>query len=254
MTTRLCYFMPSKHLIETLEKRHLKISRFNDCNDVFELGNFRAPQTTNTQRNRKIRTEIRTWSAETNKKMGLICFSNHHYSPLMWAHYADQNRGACLVFDYEEQLGLKLAKVNYTRNRHESQSSEGQNLPSLTSETPLEDLIIHCATKELDWAYEEEQRLLIFFDEAKTLVKDVGDLKFLNWEGVLTLKEVYLGAKPDCCIAAIEEVLAKKDSNVKVCQKRAAFRDFRIVEQRDKSRHKACKDSQDCTCPKFNPT
>ena len=250
----LCYFMPSKHLISNLQNRHLKISRFNECNDVFELGNFRAPEKTDIPTKREIRTEIRDWSAKANEKMGFICFSNHHYSPLMWAHYADQNRGACLVFEYEEKPGVKLAEVNYTRNRHVFPLREAQTLPLLTSETPLGDLIIHCATKELDWSYEEEQRLLIFFDEAKTLVKDVGCLKFLKWEDVLTLKEVYLGAKPDCCVEAIKGALPKNGEDVNVTQKRAAFRDFRIVTQENSGRHKACKDSHDCSCPKFNPT
>ena len=249
---QLCYFMPSKHLISNLENRRLKISSFDQCNDVFELGNFRAPEQTDKETKKKIRKEIRTWSKDANKTMGLICFTSRHYSPLMWAHYADQNRGACLMFEYKEEDGAKLVKVDYTRNRHIHPL--GEALPKLSINTPSEDLIKYCATKELDWSYEEEQRLLIFLDEAKSIVKIEGKLKFLEWGSSLKLKKVYLGAKPDCCVRSIRDALAKEDNDVIVEQKRAAFRDFRIVTQGDKTHWKKCKNSEDCSCPQFNPS
>ncbi|MCG7574699.1 DUF2971 domain-containing protein [Phaeobacter sp. CNT1-3] len=256
---QLCYFTSAKHLLENLQKKRLKISRFSDCNDEFELGNFRAHRDQSKCQSKKDREEIREWVRKQNDSFGLICFSRHHYSPLMWAHYADRNRGVCLVFatkgDLFKSCDCKLLPVNYTRNR----STLPEKLrPIDLSKLPDEEQIRLAATKELDWSYEEEMRLLIDISEDKPsfdahtdriIVKKDGH-HFFNFDGYLKLTKVYLGPRTSICADAVNEVLTESGygSDEKfVQQKRAAFSDFRIVDQKNKGLWKKC---TNCECRK----
>ena len=233
----LCYFMPSRHLIENIQKQRLKISRFDACNDVFELANFRIPQHQKLKERQKQRRAQRDWVEKQNKCFGLICFSRHHYSPLMWAHYADRNKGACLVFSVKTEPDFaKFLPVKYTKER--AIRNFKKKLPDLSIQNLDEQKLVElCATKELDWSYEEEVRLLVKLNKTEESNRN----QFLSWNGVLELKKVFLGNNPDICAPAIKRELESiGKSKIAVVQKRPAFSGFRIVEQQNQKLWKNC--------------
>jgi len=163
----------------------------------------------------------------------------------MWAHYADRNRGACLEFTYEttkETHNNHLLSVNYTPNREVKNLAEAMQLKNL-SEPKLSnaDLIKLYATKELAWGYEEEERLLISLNtqENQCVYQDNG-FYFFHWPKMMKLEKVWLGPNPDICVDCIKKLLLPHHDKVEVEQKRAAFRDFRIVLQQSANRRKSC--------------
>ncbi|MBW6417692.1 DUF2971 domain-containing protein [Celeribacter sp. PS-C1] len=240
---RLCYYTPSKHLISTLQNKHLKVSRFNKCNDIFELGNFRIPYDTDLTKRQEARRPIRDWSNRMDAQYGLICFSDNHYSPLMWAHYADRNRGACLVFDYHpEKSRGKLVRVEYKASREEILPDETVGLPE-TNIFGLSDAELQrCfATKQSQWSYEKEHRLIVNLEEMKT----ERDNHFFDWGNSLKLKEVYVGSNPNICTKALETSV---DGRVILKQKRAGFGEYQVVTQQDKKLWKAAKCSSKSCC------
>lgn len=89
---------------------------------------------------------------QTKESFGVSCFSRKFDNLIMWAHYADKHRGVVLKFDILEDTDFFMTPVpiqykaeyptfNYLRNR----DSIGKFL--------LE-------TKSLDWAYEDEIRIM----------------------------------------------------------------------------------------------
>lgn len=104
------------------------------------------------------------------KRYGVCCFAASFDSPLMWAHYANKHKGFCLEFelrsadvergccvekDGEAKLGTKYVyeKVSYTNERPQISLDE----LLFTNRTPFKKAL---ATKALEWAYENESRLI----------------------------------------------------------------------------------------------
>ncbi|MBL1434743.1 MAG: cupin domain-containing protein [Rhodobacteraceae bacterium] len=153
----------------------------------------------------------------------------------MWAHYADRNRGACLVFNKRKSAkSTDFLNVNYTKNRQFFKGKPPECISTLIGKNHSE-LIRLCATKELDWAYEEETRLLLNLNGSTTNEKNS---HFWEWDETLELVNVYVGADPEVCVKSVE--LACKDSKIRVLQKRGAFTDFRVVEQENTNLWKKC--------------
>jgi hypothetical protein len=89
----------------------------------------------------------------------VTCFSKQYNNTLMWSHYADQHKGACLQFDgslnHSEILKTRtidaLLEVNYDKTR------------SINYNVDRSKAIIDLFTrKSADWRYEEELRIIIF--------------------------------------------------------------------------------------------
>ena len=76
---------------------------------------------------------------------GIICFTERKNSLLMWAHYADHLKGACLCFDTrkDEELFSHIYKVDYTRWRNRERNYN------------------FYYSKSKDWSYEKEWRIVI---------------------------------------------------------------------------------------------
>jgi len=97
-----------------------------------------------------VRKQAKAEAANT----GICCFSQHDDVPLLWAHYADGDRGVCLKFDMMEDWSFFTAPivVDYV-----------DNIPSF-------DFLFHrrqpgalvqffFGTKMSDWQYEKEIRV-----------------------------------------------------------------------------------------------
>ena len=83
---------------------------------------------------------------------GMLCLSATPHAPLMWSHYADSHAGVCLGFDSEVSYFAVAQPVRYTRSRPVVD-------PTVQSEAQMLDASLY--TKSLDWAYEEEWRIVL---------------------------------------------------------------------------------------------
>lgn len=86
---------------------------------------------------------------ESINDLGVICYSSNQYNLLLWAHYADNHRGMCLVFEVESKES-KLYNVCYQ-----------ERFPSVDlacDSKNLEEVLKIVTTKSIDWKYEEEYR------------------------------------------------------------------------------------------------
>jgi Protein of unknown function (DUF2971) len=84
-------------------------------------------------------------------RVGLLCLFETSTDPLLWAHYADGHRGACVEFDAGAGLFLAAQRVNYTERR-----------PVINRVIDSTDEILEKSmrTKGGAWAYEQEWRVV----------------------------------------------------------------------------------------------
>src|SRR6185369_16167015 len=82
----------AEHALSAIALRRLKISRFRDLNDPFELIGADL-------RDKDDRKQFRALQIALQEKYGVLCFSRSWSHPLLWSHYADKHRGICLGFD-----------------------------------------------------------------------------------------------------------------------------------------------------------
>jgi hypothetical protein len=122
----------------------------------------------------------------------VLCLTANSNSQLMWAHYADQHKGALLKLNANklEQLGL-LKEVTYHRAFPESHSIESLAKSYLNFDIKPDDklLINMLSSKAIDWEYEKEFR--IFGNQTK-----------LNSNGIAKIdnnciEAIYFGARYD---------------------------------------------------------
>ena len=75
------YLTGAQFALSNLALRRIKISRFLDLNDPFELLGVDVIDPAQ-------RIAFRAMKQEINESKGLICFSKSWRNPLMWGHYA----------------------------------------------------------------------------------------------------------------------------------------------------------------------
>lgn len=85
------------------------------------------------------------------KELGVCCFTKRPDNKLMWAHYADDNKGFCLEFEFVSWL-VKCKPVNYVKEYPTIRALDVMVKPTLYL-----DLLF---TKSDEWNYEEEFRAL----------------------------------------------------------------------------------------------
>ena len=108
---RRVYKMASEHWsLEALRRGRLKVSRFSDLNDPFELIALNLADKAQRQ-------QVKTFSRAFDSETGLLCFSGNWTSPLLWGHYADSHKGICIGFDLSKD---RAHKVHYMNKRLEA--------------------------------------------------------------------------------------------------------------------------------------
>jgi hypothetical protein len=196
---RAYHFASADHAIINIEQQRLKVARFSEVNDPFEL------------------LALNSHSAETRRRLaqnkdlhdrtrGLLCFSRNWTNPLLWSHYAKNHKGICLSFD------LRLAEVsmvNYIERR-------------LPANGLFELLLI---TKYVGWSYEQELRKFI---DLSTTTRE-GALYFVSFDDSLRLKEVILGQRSRLRLEDIRDLVDSKNLKAAVFKTRLERRGFRIV-------------------------
>ncbi len=202
--------------ISNLALRRLKISRFQDLNDPFELLGVNLAD-------KKHRAVFRKAREDLNKDKGLICFSKKWKSPLLWGHYAEKHTGIALGFDIPDELLMpviyadKLIEISFDKNT--GRPSKG-----------IVDQLVR--TKFMDWKYEDEVRLFLELDHDSM----ESGMYFEPFTDNLQLREVIFGPKCQLPIAGIRSLVRNYKPEVEVIKSRIAFTRFEVLENRTASR------------------
>src|ERR1700674_2531011 len=182
---RVYYLTGAQFALSNLALRRIKIARFEDLNDPFELlGVDRA--------DKKHRGAFREKKKEIDESKGLICFSRSWKNPLLWGHYAEKHTGICMVFDVPKSL---LKSVIYDKRLFKIDLDAKTKAPKLT-EAVGEQLL---RTKFFDWKYEDEMRLFVQLDDAR----EESGKYFYRFSPNLALRELILGPRWELPIDAL---------------------------------------------------
>lgn len=206
---RVYHFLNEEYGLESIEKRRLKISRFDDLNDPFE---FFAIELTN----KSWRKALQDTKSDLAKEDGMLCFSKSWHSPLLWGHYADKHRGLCLGFDVIEK---PLIDVTYIKDRIDE-------LPSEINEETMRRWI---STKYVDWAYEDETRAFLNLND---ICENTGHY-FSDYSSEMELKKVIVGCESKITRRRLNQALGSKYSDVIRFKARASFKKFKILKNQN---------------------
>jgi len=217
---RVYHLSEAQFALSNVALRRIKISRFSDLNDPFELLGADL-------NNKEHRRAFRLSKEEIDQNKGLLCFSSSWDNPVLWSHYAEKHRGVCLGFDVPDHL---LVPVIYTDKPMKIDTGGKSSLPKL-SESFVNALL---RTKYVDWRYEDEYRVFLQLDHKAA---ECG-LYFYSFSSALVLREVILGPRCELPIKGIRELVANFDPQVYVIKSRLAFTRFKVVENKVVTRQK----------------
>jgi hypothetical protein len=196
-----------------LQERRLKLSRFSEANDPFELNLIDS-------RDRDVRKYADFIYDYFEANIGFICFGASWESPVMWAHYAEKHTGVALGFDLPDELPVR---INYTDSK--IQVPFGPHLPKHGLSEQL--LTQVRTTKATDWTYEREYRV-----ESKLTRKDAKTgLFYVEFGPQLRLCEVVIGHRCPWTVGVVRSLIGEVDHPVRVCKARPAFGRFAMVYQ-----------------------
>lgn len=215
---RLYYFTGENFALSNLALRRLKVSRFQDLNDPFELLAVDIGE-------REQRAPIRAARDRLNEAKGLICFCRSWQNPLLWGHYAEKHTGICLGFDVEDS---RVEPVIYASLPMKIRNDPKTGEPKLTASN----INRLQRTKFKDWKYEDEMRYFVYLEE----VDAEGGLYFQQFNNDITLREVILGPRCNLPISGIRALVKQFKPAVTVVKARIAYRSFNVVEHRDATR------------------
>jgi hypothetical protein len=211
---RVYYMTSAKWAEGILKERRLKLARFGELNDPFELSLI-------DNRPRETRRVVKLIRDHFLNTTGVLCFGASWASPVMWAHYADKHFGVALGFDVPDEL---LTKIEYTDRK--ISASFGPHLPKYgLSEQLLNKIRM---TKATDWSYEREYRV-----ESELKEKDpITGLCYVDFGTQVTLREIIIGQRCTWTAATIRSMLGTVTQPVRICKARPAFGKFEMVEDR----------------------
>jgi hypothetical protein len=200
---RVYHFTSAEYAVNNIALGRLKVARFSDLNDPFELLPVNLSD-------REIRRAAEEFKDKYNEHTGLLCFSRNWVSPVLWAQYGEKHRGVALGFNLSK---AKAKAINY----------ESKRLVKKEITADLEDVLVR--TKFDHWSYEEEIRTLV----ALKLMNKEGALFFKPFGADLELAEVILGPRCALSLDAIRKLTSSLHPNVKTYCARLAIKQFSVV-------------------------
>lgn len=204
----------AEHAINNIKNKRLKVARFDQLNDPFELLAVDLAS-------KDLRAAFRAKKSQINSEEGLLCFTKNWRNPLLWSHYAEKHAGICLGFDVPESL---LTPVRYIAGLQKV------NLPdSKTTDQTIKKFFHRLRfTKFKGWTYEEEMRQIVKLHETQ-LHKG---LHFVPFSDELCLREVILGPRCTQDFDSVRRLVEGFPQVVYVTKARIAFTIFGVVENR----------------------
>lgn len=185
--------------------------RKNDPDFAKEIDNFGKRMV------RKYKEEIATQL----DRACISCFSKINNSILMWSHYADKHKGACIEFEIQSNSTYDFYEVVYEPEREPTRISTlteiyfGYKVIDMPLQIADGDAIKIYADifrkKYTDWAYEKEVRALKLIDDDVEKNRLEGEQDKYLLEIPAKIKRVYLGCK-----------MSSKDENSirKICKEK----------------------------------
>jgi len=211
---RVYYLTETQFGLSNLALRRLKVARFADLNDPFELLALDLGS-------RNLRIGISAKKKQINNEQGLVCFSRSWRDPLLWSHYGEKHRGLCLGFDVPDAVLKQVAYVKGLQKVDVASPATPQHVV-----TNLLDRLRY--TKFDGWKYEDEVRRFV---DLRTL-KPQGGLYFLPFSDELVPREVILGSRSALPIETVREFVQSFSPPIRVMRSRIAFTKFAVVEDR----------------------
>lgn len=198
---RAYHLTSTDHGISSIAMQRLKVSRFSEVNDPFELRALNLHE-------RDVRKAVTTFKADQDSTTGLLCFSKNWTNPVLWSHYANKHKGICLGFDLRRST---VREVHYLQKPFRLCLAEAQDrLPFAKADY---------------WSYEEEIRRLIILSEAKR----ERQLYFWPFDQDICLVEVVLGELSGLSVPDVESFTKATNPNVYVSQARLQRTGFRVI-------------------------
>jgi hypothetical protein len=105
--SQVYYLTSAEYATSNVVFRRLKVARFSELNDPFEL---LAPTTAQ----RRLHLEIRKYRENFDADNEVLCFSSDWIDPVLWSHYGAQHHGICLGFNVPNAV---LRDVKYQMDR-----------------------------------------------------------------------------------------------------------------------------------------
>jgi hypothetical protein len=204
---RLYHLTSAEYAISAIVFGRLKLARFAQLNDPFEL---LAQSTLGT----RLRSGLLEYKNKMNQDYGLLCLSEDWTDPVLWTHYAAKHRGICLGFDVKDGFAKKIA---YQKLRLRQDDAGNK------SEDEILDFLLY--TKFESWSYEKEWRVLLNLVE----VTSESDLYFYEFDERLKLTEVVLGAECGILPDKVRKLVSAHHPVANTIQARLAFGSFNIV-------------------------
>ncbi len=212
---RVYHITSAEFALNDIGLRRLKVARFSELNDPFELMAL-------SLREEKVRAIVRRFKDDYDKQMGLLCFSADYRDPLLWGHYGAKHRGICLGFNLKRELA---SPVKYEPERLTDQL--------LDTEKPIEldDNLVRLllTTKFEHWKYEEEYRYIVQLDKAVC----EGSFHFRQFDEDLELAEVVLGAQCEMSVDAVRDFTRSHHAKVATFKARPAEKFYSVVPDED---------------------
>jgi len=208
---RVYKFLSCQYGLRAIRERRLKISEVLSLNDPYELLPFDLSDPT-------FRRGIMLSRIQLGEKNGILCFSQHWYNPVLWAHYAESHKGLCLGFDVPD--GQRA--VTYVEDPIKL-------TPRQLSNPDIDIAEAMVFTKYKHWQYESEVRIWA------TLKEKSGRYFFKGFDDVLRLTEVIRGAASHVSERKILQALGANRKGVALLKARLAYDAFKVVEDEEAS-------------------
>ena len=199
------------HALSDIEQRRLKVARFSEANDPFELLGLNCHV-------KAVRRLTKRFIEKQDRLKGLLSFSENWTNPVLWSHYGAKHHGICLGFDL---LRSRVEKVKYADKRLREKLPDDKDPDYIPSD--IRDQLAR--TKSRDWQYEQELRVLVNLSDASRQ----GNLYFWPFSQDLRLAEVILGPRCDRRLGDVRSLVARSTSEAVSFKARLAFRSFRVV-------------------------
>ncbi len=213
---KLFHFLPEKWALKAINDKRVKVSKYSDFNDPFEL----AAMTLGDKFERKVILENKK---KLNEILRVLCCSGSWQSPLLWAHYGDKHKGVALELEVPERAAEAIC---YRKSRETVNFEELFKNPDGES---IRRFFKLCNTKYIEWGYEDEYRVQFTEDDYFT----DGDHDFYNLGSEIKVTGIVLGALNKLTESEIKSIIPKGQS-ISVTTTRTAFNSFNIVKRKDR--------------------
>ncbi len=176
--------------------------------------------------------KIKSAIEEISESLLVSCFSKTNKSILMWSHYGDKHRGACIEFEIDSD---DFKKVLYKKKRQRLDLKTitavvlgydfiGEQI-DINNKGVLRALSKLFLTKSRDWVYESEIRVVFSTNENKKEIFFLDEKYFLKMPQI---KKVYFG-----CRADIQKINALQESypDVEMVLMKDLDKEYKVVEK-----------------------